>query len=156
MHNLLNRSSRRSLPEYPAYQTPEGINTLRRVLTAYSWKDPELGYCQAMNIVASALLIYMSEEQTFWTLSILCDRMLPGYYSTSMYGAILDQMIFEQFVEKTMAILYEHFKNADIQLSVACLPWFLSLYINSMPLNFAYRVLDIFFMDGPKILFQIG
>ncbi|CAG8533205.1 11288_t:CDS:2 [Paraglomus occultum] len=146
----------RSLPEYPAYQTPEGINTLRRVLTAYSWKDPELGYCQAMNIVASALLIYMSEEQTFWTLSILCDRMLPGYYSTSMYGAILDQMIFEQFVEKTMTILYEHFKNADIQLSVACLPWFLSLYINSMPLIFAYRVLDIFFMDGPKILFQIG
>ena len=156
MHNLLNRSSRRSLPEYPAYQTPEGINTLRRVLTAYSWKDPELGYCQAMNIVASALLIYMSEEQTFWTLSVLCDRMLPGYYSTSMYGAILDQMIFEQFVEKTMVLLYDHFKTADIQLSVACLPWFLSLYINSMPLIFAYRVLDIFFMDGPKILFQIG
>ncbi len=22
----------------------------------------------------------MSEEQAFWTLSVLCDRMLPGYY----------------------------------------------------------------------------
>ncbi|KAI8099636.1 rab-GTPase-TBC domain-containing protein [Halteromyces radiatus] len=146
----------RSLPEYSAYQTPQGINSLRRVLSAYSWKNPELGYCQAMNIVTSAILIYMSEEQAFFTLSILCDDMLPGYYSTSMYGALLDQIIFEHLLETTMPILHNHFKKKDIQLSVACLPWFLSLYINSMPLLLAFRVLDCFFMDGPKVLFQIG
>ncbi|CAO3607615.1 unnamed protein product [Cunninghamella echinulata] len=146
----------RSLPEYSAYQTQQGINSLRRVLSAYSWKDPELGYCQAMNIVTSAILIYMSEEQAFYTLSVLCDDMLPGYYSTSMYGALLDQIIFEHLLETTMPILHNHFKKKDIQLSVACLPWFLSLYINSMPLLLAFRVLDCFFMEGPKILFQIG
>ncbi|GAN11449.1 TBC-domain-containing protein [Mucor ambiguus] len=109
----------RSLPEYKAYQQPEGINSLRRVLSAYSWKDPELGYCQAMNIVTSAILIYMSEEQAFFTLSILCDDLLPGYYSTSMYGALLDQIIFEHLLEKTMPKLHAHFKETDIQLSVA-------------------------------------
>ncbi|KAI8393629.1 rab-GTPase-TBC domain-containing protein [Radiomyces spectabilis] len=158
----------KSLPEYSAYQKPEGINRLRRVLTAYSWKNPELGYCQAMNIVTSALLIYTSEEQAFWILNTLVDRMCPGYYrqmdvrlmhhfySTSMYGALLDQIIFEQLVEKTMPLLWNHFKKTDVQLSVACLPWFLSLYINSMPLLFAFRVLDCLFMEGPRILFQIG
>ncbi|ORX45517.1 TBC-domain-containing protein [Hesseltinella vesiculosa] len=146
----------RSLPEYPGYQTGEGIDRLRRVLTAYSWRNPELGYCQAMNIVTSAMLIYATEEQAFWLLNVLVDELCPGYYSTSMYGALLDQIIFEQLVEKTMPILWDHFKSTDVQLSVACLPWFLSLYVNSMPLLFAFRVLDCLFMEGPRILFQIG
>jgi TBC1 domain family member 8/9 len=41
----------RSLPEYAAYQSEQGINTLRRVLTAYSWKNPELGYCQVSRLL---------------------------------------------------------------------------------------------------------
>ncbi|KAK9324585.1 rab-GTPase-TBC domain-containing protein [Lipomyces orientalis] len=146
----------RSLPEYPAYQSEEGIERLRRVLTMYSWRNESVGYCQAMNIVVAALLIYMSEEQAFWCLSMLCDHLLPGYYSQTMYGTLLDQRVFEALVEKTMPILWEHLVKSDIQLSVVSLPWFLSLYVNSMPLTFAFRVLDVFFLEGPKVLFQIG
>lgn len=146
----------RSLPEYPGFQSEEGIERLRRVLTAYSWTNEEVGYCQAMNIVVAALLIYMSESQAFFLLSTLCDRLLPGYYSTTMYGTLLDQRVFESLVEKTMPILWDHLVKADVQLSVVSLPWFLSLYINSMPLVFAFRVLDVFFLEGPKVLFQVG
>ncbi|KAK1996391.1 TBC domain-containing protein [Colletotrichum falcatum] len=146
----------RSLPEYPGFQSEEGIGRLRRVLTAYSWVNPDVGYCQAMNIVVAALLIYMSETQAFFLLSSLCDRLVPGYYSTTMYGTLLDQKVFESLVEKTMPVLWEHLVKSDVQLSVVSLPWFLSLYINSMPLVFAFRVLDVFFVEGPKVLFQIG
>ena len=146
----------RSLPEYPGFQSEEGIGRLRRVLTAYSWKNEDVGYCQAMNIVVAALLIYMSEAQAFFLLNILCDQLVPGYYSTSMYGTLLDQKVFESLVEKTMPVLWEHLVKSDVQLSVVSLPWFLSLYINSMPLVFAFRVLDVFFLEGPKVLFQVG
>ncbi|KAL9048746.1 MAG: hypothetical protein Q9162_007563 [Coniocarpon cinnabarinum] len=98
----------------------------------------------------------MSESQAFYILAVLCDRLLPGYYSTTMYGTLLDQRVFESLVEKTMPILWEHLVKSDVQLSVVSLPWFLSLYINSMPLVFAFRVLDMFFLEGPKVLFQIG
>ena len=146
----------RSLPEYPGFQSEEGIGRLRRVLTAYSWVNPDVGYCQAMNIVVAALLIYMSESQAFFLLSALCDRLVPGYYSTTMYGTLLDQKVFESLVEKTMPILWDHLVRSDVQLSVVSLPWFLSLYVNSMPLVFAFRVLDVFFVEGPKALFQVG
>lgn len=146
----------RSLPEYPAYQSEEGIERLRKVLTAYSWKNPEVGYCQAMNIVTAALLIYMSEEQAFWTLNVICSRIVPGYYSKTMYGTLLDQRVFESLVQDMMPVLQEHIVKYDIQLSVVSLPWFLSLYLSSMPLVFAFRILDIFFLQGPKTLFQVA
>ena len=146
---------------------------MRRVLTAYAWSNPAVGYCQAMNIVVASLLIYMSEEQCFWCLSVLCDRLLPGYYrcaphtpwalreltcclSPSMYGTVLDQRVFEHLVQRYLPTLHDHFVALDIQLSVASLPWFLSCYISAMPLVFAFRIIDCFFLMGPKVLFQIG
>jgi hypothetical protein len=73
-----------------------------------------------------------------------------------MYGTVLDQRVFEHLVQRCLPTLHDHFVQADIQLSVASLPWFLSLYISSMPMVFAFRIIDCFFLMGPKVLFQVG
>lgn len=116
----------RSLPEYAGFQTPEGIDSLRRVLYAFSFKNPELGYTQGLNILAAAFLIYCSEEQTYFLLDTLCERLLPGYYTQSMAGTILDRKVFEHLVQRSLPMIHEHLVKTDIQLSVASLPWFLS------------------------------
>eukprot|EP00835_Amoeboradix_gromovi_P002040 NODE_107_length_19843_cov_0.502077.p2 type:complete len:670 gc:universal NODE_107_length_19843_cov_0.502077:5927-3918(-) len=147
----------RSLPEYAAYQNEtDGISRLRRVLLAYSVSNIELGYCQAMNLVTSVLLIYLNEEQAFWVLTIICERMLPQYYSTNMYGGMLDLKVLEYLIDQHLPIIARHLNGIEISVSMQCLPWFLSLYISIVPLKYAIRILDCLFVEGPKVLFQIA
>ena len=51
----------RSLPEYSAYQSEEGISALRRVLQAYSFKNPETGYCQVR--LANHLIAFLYRQK---------------------------------------------------------------------------------------------
>ncbi|KAK4693154.1 hypothetical protein P7C70_g8982, partial [Phenoliferia sp. Uapishka_3] len=68
-----------------------------------------------------------------------------------MYGTVLDQRVFEHLVERCLPSIHEHFLETDIQLSVASLPWFLSCFIASLPMVFAFR-LAILKINGEELL----
>jgi hypothetical protein len=154
----IERDVRRSLPKHPAYQgdASEAVASLRRVLVCYAARNPQLGYAQSMNIVVALLLLYMDEESAFWLLAVLCERLVPDYYSTALIGSIVDQQILADLVAQRLPAVHARFAQLSVPLSMLSLPWFMCLFLSYLPWRESLTALDNFFCEGAPILFRVS
>ena len=148
----------RSLPNHPHFRPGgTGIQELRRVLCAYSIRNPDIGYCQSMNIVCAVFLLFMSEEEVFWLMTVVAEKLLPEYYASPLAGLMTDQKIIQILAEEHIPGVSDHLMNLGIALSILTMPWFLCLFINFLPWDvcifFIYLLFFIIFIFNIKFFF---
>lgn len=135
-----------------------GVQKLRRVLTAYSRRNPSVGYCQGMNLVTSTLLlVFANEEEAFWVLCAIIERILPeDFFAPSLLPSRACPLVLLDFVKGHLPKLYVHLTELGVDLTAICFSWFLSLFTDCLPVETLFRVWDIFLVDGIDVLFRLA
>ncbi|KAI9001472.1 TBC-domain-containing protein [Trametes punicea] len=139
-------------------RTGAGVEKLRRVLIAYSRRNTAVGYCQGMNLITSTLLlVHADEEEAFWVLAAIIERILPEeFFSPSLLSSRACPMVLLDYVQDLMPKLSAHLSELGIDLAAICFSWFLSLFTDCLPVETLFRVWDIFMVDGVDVLFRIA
>ncbi|XP_033978397.1 TBC1 domain family member 2A isoform X3 [Trematomus bernacchii] len=150
LHRTLTTNQHFSSPSSPAVQQ------LRRVLLAFSWQNPAIGYCQGLNRLAGlALLVLQSEEEAFWCLVAVVENILPpDYYTKQLLASQADQRVLKDFLSEKLPRLSAHLQLHSVDVSLVCFNWFLVVFVESLPSDLLLRLWDAFLYEGSKVVFR--
>ncbi|KAF7492835.1 USP6 N-terminal-like protein [Sarcoptes scabiei] len=149
----VNRTYRKHIMFRERYNTKQQM--LFKILVAYSVYNSEIGYCQGMSQIAALLLMYMDEEDAFWSLSALMSNekhamhgfFIPGFPKLIRFAKHHDKII-NKFLHK----VWKHFKKFDIDSTLYTLKWFFQCFLDRVPFSLTLRLWDVFLLDGEIIL----
>ncbi|MEQ2228192.1 hypothetical protein ILYODFUR_006413 [Ilyodon furcidens] len=156
--DVIERDLHRQFPfhEMFAARGGHGQQDLFRVLKAYTLHRPEEGYCQAQAPVAAVLLMHMPAEDAFWVLVQICEKYLPGYYSTGLEAIQLDGEILYALLRRVSVVAHRHLKKHKLEPILYMTEWFMCAFSRTLPWSSVLRVWDMFLCEGVKILFRVG
>ncbi|XP_028318952.1 TBC1 domain family member 10A-like [Gouania willdenowi] len=156
--DIIERDLHRQFPfhEMFAARGGHGQQDLFRVLKAYSLYRPEEGYCQAQAPVAALLLMHMPAEDAFWVLIQICEKYLPGYYSTGLEAIQLDGEILNALLRRVSSTAHRHLKKHKLEPILYMTEWFMCAFSRTLAWSSVLRVWDMFLCEGVKIIFKVG
>ncbi|KXG52898.1 uncharacterized protein PGRI_081540 [Penicillium griseofulvum] len=136
---------RRTLTDNVFFRKGPGVSKLKEVLLAYSRRNPEVGYCQGMNLIAASLLLIMpTAEDAFWILTSMIEIILPQhYYDHGLLASRADQVVLRQYISELLPKLSAHLEELGIELEALTFQWFLSVFTDCLSAEALYRVWDV-------------
>ncbi|KAI2471549.1 TBC-domain-containing protein [Annulohypoxylon bovei var. microspora] len=150
----------RTLTDNIFFRKGPGVAKLHEVLRAYARHNPDVGYCQGMNLIAANLLLIMpSAEDAFWVFVSFIERILPqGYYDHSLMASRADQQVLRQYVREVLPKLSQHLDMLSVELEALTFQWFLSVFTDCLSAEALFRVWDMVLCinDGSMFLFQVA
>ncbi|KAI8970358.1 rab-GTPase-TBC domain-containing protein [Mycotypha africana] len=145
--------------------------SLYRVLAAFSQYAPDIGYCQSLNFLVGFLLLVFDneEEKVFWMLVTIVQDYFPAkMFDKTMEGGNLEQMTFMLLVYEKMPGVWSKMSNKKCfwqceekdelpAITLVTNHWFLTMFINILPVETVLRIWDCFFVgEGFTILYQVA
>lgn len=149
----------RTLPNNKHYSSPtsEGVQKLRSVLLAFSWRNPDIGYCQGLNRLAAVALLYLEQEDAFWCLVAIVEVFMPrDYYTKTLLGSQVDQRVFRDLMSEKLARLHAHFEQYKVDYTLITFNWFLVVFVDSVVSDILFKIWDSFLYEGPKVIFRFA
>ncbi|KAK6466273.1 TBC1 domain family member 2A-like isoform X2 [Huso huso] len=135
--------------------TSGAVQKLQRILLAFSWQNPTIGYCQGLNRLAAIALLVLKDEDAFWCLVAVVEIIMPqDYYNKTLTASQADQRVFRDFLAEKMPRLTAHFKEHSIDHSLITFNWFLVVFVESLVSDILLRVWDAFLYEGTKVIFR--
>jgi len=158
----------RTFPEDPSFGA-EQQKSLFRILKAYANLCPDVGYCQGMNFIVGLLLLVVqggifgqelppeAEEETFWMFFSLMEcSHLNGFYRRQFPLLKRYLWAFEEMISSTLPDLQQHFCKENLQHTVYLHQWFLTLFINSLPIPMVLVFWDAIICGGLQEILPIS
>ncbi|KAH5794219.1 hypothetical protein HBI88_076700 [Parastagonospora nodorum] len=150
----------RTLTDNIFFRTGPGVQKLNEVLLAYSRRNPEVGYCQGMNLITACLLLILpTAEDAFWVLATMIENILPqNYYDAHLLTSRADQSVLRSYVVELLPRLSAHLDELEIELEALTFQWFLSVFTDCLSAEALFRVWDVVLCmhDGSTFLFQVA
>lgn len=135
-----------------------GVPKLRRVLLAFSRHNAEVGYCQGMNVIAATLLLtHPTEEDAFFVLVSIVEKILPvRYFTPDLLTSRADQSVLKHLFREMCPQTESHLQGLAIDLEAVTFGWFLSVFTDCLPAECLFRTWDVFFIEGHSYLFCVA
>lgn len=152
----IEKDLRRSHPDHPGFKSRAGVDALRRLLSAYALRNPRVGYAQAMNLVAGALLSELPEPDAFALLCAIAERRMPEHYDPAMVGPQVDAEVFPDVLSRFAPRVAKAVVSTGMDAALLATPWFLSLFLSAVELQAGARIMDVFWLEGVVGLWWIA
>lgn len=135
----------RTLTDNVFFRNGPGVAKLRDVLLAYSRRNPGVGYCQGMNLIAGSLLLTTpTAEDAFWIMASMIENILPQhYYDHGLLASRADQQVLRQYITEVLPRLSAHLDELGVELEAVTFQWFLSIFTDCLSAEALYRVWDV-------------
>jgi len=136
------------------------LSGLRRILTVYSVVDSEVGYTQGMSYIAGMLLLYMEEEDAFWSFYGVMNRgeyphrdfFKPSFPLLHQIAPIVGREIDRRFPK-----VAEYLNRIGIQPIIFLPMWFMSIFMATpLDLPTVVSIFDQYMAYGLAPLFSFG